>query len=209
MMPLPPPPAGARPPMRFPPADTGALDSLARAWPVGSVFVSAVATNPADLLGFGVWAAFGAGRVLVGQDAGQAEFDTLGETGGAKTHTHGTGTLAASAHAGAAVADHASHTHTVATQVATPDLFTTNTGGTGVSGVTGGPSATEAIGSRPNGSLCWDGLIDEVGLWGRALTSGERTTLYNAGAGLAYPFSGGAVAGFVVGGGVGSYVIGA
>jgi microcystin-dependent protein len=27
------------------------------------------------------------GRVLVGRDAGQTEFDTLGETGGAKTHT--------------------------------------------------------------------------------------------------------------------------
>ena len=29
------------------------------------------------------------GRVLVGRDASQAEFDTLGETGGAKTHQHG------------------------------------------------------------------------------------------------------------------------
>lgn len=27
------------------------------------------------------------GRVIVGRDAGQTEFDTLGETGGAKTHT--------------------------------------------------------------------------------------------------------------------------
>lgn len=37
----------------------------------------------------------------------------------------------------------------------------------------------------------WDGLIDEVGFWKRVLTSDERTTLYNAGAGLAYPFGGG------------------
>lgn len=61
--------------------------ALANPWPVGAIFIAAVATNPATLLGFGTWAAFGAGRVLVGIDAGQAEFDTLEETGGAKTHT--------------------------------------------------------------------------------------------------------------------------
>jgi microcystin-dependent protein len=38
-------------------------------------------------LGFGTWAAFGAGRVLVGLDAGDVDFDTVEETGGAKTHT--------------------------------------------------------------------------------------------------------------------------
>lgn len=31
--------------------------------------------------------------------------------------------------------------------------------------------------------------IDEVGIWKRVLTSDERTTLYNSGAGLTYPFS--------------------
>lgn len=39
----------------------------------------------------------------------------------------------------------------------------------------------------------FDGLIDEVGFWKRVLSSDERTSLYNAGAGLAYPFSSGAV----------------
>lgn len=33
-----------------------------------------------------------------------------------------------------------------------------------------------------------DGLIDEVGFWKRVLTLEERTTLYNGGAGLTYPF---------------------
>jgi hypothetical protein len=32
----------------------------------------------------------------------------------------------------------------------------------------------------------WDGYIWRVGFWRRALTSGERTELYNSGAGLAY-----------------------
>lgn len=35
-----------------------------------------------------------------------------------------------------------------------------------------------------------DGIIDEVGFWKRILTSGERTSLYNGGNGLAYPFTG-------------------
>lgn len=35
----------------------------------------------------------------------------------------------------------------------------------------------------------WDGLIDEAGFWKRVLTSDERTSLYNSGNGLAYPFT--------------------
>ena len=73
--------------MRFPQADNSLENILERAYPVGSLFLSVVATNPAELLGFGTWAAFGAGRMLVGQDAGDADFDTLEETGGAKTVT--------------------------------------------------------------------------------------------------------------------------
>ena len=46
-------------------------------WPIGSVFISVVSTSPATLLGGGTWVAFGAGRVLVGLDAGQTEFDTV------------------------------------------------------------------------------------------------------------------------------------
>ena len=68
--------------------------ALAALHPVGSVYINAnTATNPATLLGFGTWTAFGAGRVMVGIDAGDASFDTAGETGGSKdaivvSHTH-------------------------------------------------------------------------------------------------------------------------
>lgn len=56
---------------------------IAAAYPVGSIYINAaVATNPATLLGFGTWAAFGAGRVMVGLDSGNAAFDTVQETGG-------------------------------------------------------------------------------------------------------------------------------
>lgn len=68
--------------------------SASAAWPVGSIFLSMVETNPATLLGFGTWAEFGAGRMLIGKDSEDSDFDTLGEEGGAKSssavvnHTH-------------------------------------------------------------------------------------------------------------------------
>ena len=57
-------------------------------YPVGSIYINATnSTNPATLLGFGTWTAFGAGRVPVGIDSSDTAFDTAEETGGAKTHT--------------------------------------------------------------------------------------------------------------------------
>lgn len=35
----------------------------------------------------------------------------------------------------------------------------------------------------------FDGIIDEVGVWSKALTSGEVTQLYNSGNGFTYPFA--------------------
>ena len=55
-------------------------------------------TNPATLFGFGTWAAWGAGRVPVGVDAGQTEFNTVEETGGAKTHTLATSEMPSHTH---------------------------------------------------------------------------------------------------------------
>jgi microcystin-dependent protein len=60
---------------------------ISQAWPVGSIFMSAISTNPGTSLGFGTWVAFGAGRMPVGFDSGQIEFDTVEETGGTKTVT--------------------------------------------------------------------------------------------------------------------------
>jgi hypothetical protein len=68
--------------------------ALATLHPVGSIYINAtVSTNPGTLLGFGTWTAFGAGRVMVGFDSGNALFDTAEETGGAAdatlpSHTH-------------------------------------------------------------------------------------------------------------------------
>lgn len=103
---------------------------FAAAWPVGSIFISVVSTNPATLLGFGTWTAFATGRTLVGIDAGQTEFDTVEETGGSKTHTLTTDEIPA-------------HTHTVTgnnvggsggVRIDASDSFTDTTSSTGGGG---------------------------------------------------------------------------
>lgn len=74
-----------------------------RAWPVGSIFFVYGMDTPADLLGGGVWTRFAAGRVLVGYNAFDEDFNTIGEMEGQKEvtlevdnlppHTHEAGTL--------------------------------------------------------------------------------------------------------------------
>ena len=60
-------------------------NALVGAYPVGSIYMNAtVATNPGTLLGFGTWVAFGAGKVPVGINSGDSDFDTVEETGGSK-----------------------------------------------------------------------------------------------------------------------------
>ena len=74
-------------------------------YPVGSIYINATnSTNPGTLLGFGTWTAFGAGRVPVGIDSSDTDFDTAEETGGSKTHTLTTNELPSH-----------THTHTVQT----------------------------------------------------------------------------------------------
>jgi len=105
---------------------------LEKVYPVGSVYINAsVSTNPATLLGFGTWTAFGAGRVLVGLDSTDTDFDSAEETGGAKTHTLTTSEIP-------------SHTHTLDTS--------DNPGGTGAIEVAGGaPTSTQTTQSTGGG----------------------------------------------------------
>ena len=69
------------------------------AFPVGAVFIAVVATSPATLLGYGTWSAIAAGRVLVGLDSGDTDFDTVEEVGGAKTVTLTAAEMPAHTHA--------------------------------------------------------------------------------------------------------------
>jgi len=54
-------------------------------YPIGWILSSVVNTNPSTWLGYGTWVAFGSGKVLVGVDTGDADFNTVEKTGGSKT----------------------------------------------------------------------------------------------------------------------------
>lgn len=102
--------------------------------PIGTIREFNVSTNPATLLGFGTWSAFGTGRVTVAIDVGQTEFDTNGETGGAKTHT------LTGAESGTSVHSHGisdpGHFHTIGTTAGDQD-------GSGSNGSINGSSNTD------------------------------------------------------------------
>lgn len=65
----------------------GGVESPENKYAVGDIFITTREGNPADLLGYGTWTAFGTGKTLVGVDTSQTEFNTVQKTGGSKTHT--------------------------------------------------------------------------------------------------------------------------
>lgn len=89
------------------------LSVLSAAWPVGSVFTGVVATSPATLLGFGTWSAIASGKMLIGLDSGDTQFDTVEETGGAETVTLATTNLPDHVHTGTTSGQSQTHTHTI------------------------------------------------------------------------------------------------
>lgn len=71
-------------------ADSQIKINVDLAHPVGSLYFSTDPTNPSQIFG-GTWIAWGAGRVPVGVDTKQTEFNTVEKTGGSKylqEHSH-------------------------------------------------------------------------------------------------------------------------
>ena len=87
------------------------LETLKKVYPVGSIYMSTVSTNPATLFGFGTWEAMPAGRVLLAQ--GKSSWGTTynaGSTGGEATHQLTVGELPSHDH-GASISITGNHTH--------------------------------------------------------------------------------------------------
>jgi len=104
-------------------------------YPVGSIYTQAtVATNPATLLGFGTWAAFGAGRVMVGLDGGNTLFDTVEETGGSADSPAVSSTTGSHA---LTIAEMPSHTHSLPRMITNTSFLNFNAENGGFADVTG------------------------------------------------------------------------
>lgn len=113
------------------------LDTMKKIYPVGSIYISTVSTNPATLFGFGTWEAMPAGRVLLAQ--GKSSWGTTynaGSTGGEATHQLTVGEMPA-------------HSHTAATNT-TGNHNHNATGCNGSSGPNNGHFGE--IGNRTDGS---------------------------------------------------------
>ena len=62
----------------------GGVSLIDMFYPVGSIYMSTSSTNPSSFMG-GTWVAWGSGRVPVGVDTNDTDFNTAGKTGGEKT----------------------------------------------------------------------------------------------------------------------------
>ena len=106
-------------------ATTATLSSV---YPVGSIYTSVVATNPSTFFG-GQWNPFGQGKVMIGVDSTDTDFDTVENTGGAKTHTLITDEIP-------------SHTHSMSIE---------NASGTGSTGSSNGASSFSTVNTSATG----------------------------------------------------------
>lgn len=76
--------------------NTVILENDQRKHPIGSLEFNVSGTNPNTYLGFGTWELWGSGKVPVGVDTTQTEFNTVEKTGGSKymqKHSHTRGTM--------------------------------------------------------------------------------------------------------------------
>ena len=121
----------------------------ATAYPVGSIFttVTAYANSAAvaAVIGGTTWVSFSSGRMLVGHSTGDADFDTVEETGGAKVHTLTTAQMPSHSH-------NLNNGTTAAVEINASTLTSNNNGGfAGGQGLLGNPdTATTGGGGSHN-----------------------------------------------------------
>jgi microcystin-dependent protein len=125
-------------------------EAVDKAYPVGSIFMSTLATNPATQLGVGTWAAWGTGRVPVGVDTSQTEFNTVNKTGGEKTHLLSMNEMPQHSHDGAPHTHSINHDHQQTNTRSVNWSESTTTGGNGtrvtdIANATGGAGTQASI----------------------------------------------------------------
>ena len=78
--------------------DDSIEDKLKDRYHVGAVIIDYTNTNPATYLGFGTWELCAVGKMFVGVNTSDTDFNTSGKTGGAKTVTLTTNQIPAHKH---------------------------------------------------------------------------------------------------------------
>lgn len=73
------------------------VDIIDVVYPVGSIYMTTSDRDPSEIFG-GTWVAWGSGRVPVGVDTSQSEFNTIEKPGGEKHHLLTVDELANHAH---------------------------------------------------------------------------------------------------------------
>ena len=156
--------------------------SIDMAHPVGSLYLTTVAGNPADLFG-GVWERYAQGRMLISaQDSGTY---TVGKTGGAETVKLAVGNLPSHSHS-ASSASAGGHTHARGTMditgtIQTPDDVTPSGAfyRIGYEGnEDGGKGSQQKVGFKASRS--WSGATSSAGSHSHTISIG------NTGSGTAF-----------------------
>ena len=99
---------------------TDQKDFIDLIYPVGSIYMSMIGTNPGTLFGKGNWNLIAPGRVLVGIDSSDNDFNTVRKDGGSKTHTLGINEMPSHTHIQNA------HTHTQNAHKHAQSAYTSN-----------------------------------------------------------------------------------
>lgn len=103
-------------------------------YPVGTIYESTSSANPSTHFAGTTWERYGDGRVTVGQDSGDSSFDSVNDTGGAKTVTLATAQLPSHTHSfSGTTSSNGSHNHTYTYEYAR---------GSGIAGAANGDSST-------------------------------------------------------------------
>ena len=77
---------GNKPNLSAPNLNNMQIELMKLVFPIGSTYITQEETNPSTILKFGTWERV-KGKVLVGLDEDDADFNIIGKTGGEKTHT--------------------------------------------------------------------------------------------------------------------------